>query len=131
MFSFSGTGLERHDCSTESSSFSDGVKEKRIIWTRNDDQKLKLYYDQLINKFADKGMWLEVAKRFPGRSNEQCRKRWKYKLDPNLKRNDWSQDEDATLLKLQANFGNKWTKIGKVINNRSDIDIKNVGDPFY
>ena len=43
-----------------------------------------------------------------GRTREQCRKRWYYKLDPDMKHDNWSRDEDVTLLKLQKKLGNKW-----------------------
>ena len=41
------------------------------------------------------------------------RKRWRYKLDPQMKHDKWTTEEDELLLQIHALLGNRWAKIGK------------------
>lgn len=48
----------------------------------------------------------------------QCRERWLNHLDPNLKKGEWSKEEDAILLDAQAKWGNAWTRIADLLPGR-------------
>lgn len=48
----------------------------------------------------------------------QCRERWLNHLDPNLKKGEWSKEEDAILLEAQAKWGNAWTRIAELLPGR-------------
>ena len=51
--------------------------------------------------------------------------RWHNHLDPNIKRGDWTNHEDQTLVERHAEFGNQWAKIAQYLPGRTDNSIKN------
>jgi hypothetical protein len=40
-------------------------------------------------------------------------------LDPNIKKGDWTEEEDRILLAARDKFGNAWSKIAKLLPGRS------------
>ncbi|GMI09032.1 hypothetical protein TrVE_jg12365 [Triparma verrucosa] len=88
-------------------------------WTKEEDQLIMDCIDAGITK------WNEIAKRISGRIGNQCRERWCNHLDPSLKKRGWTEEEDAILLKLQAKWGNSWTKIANILPDRSENAVKN------
>lgn len=69
--------------------------------------------------------WAQIAELMPGRISKQCRERWINHLDPNLCKQQWTPEEDRRILELHAQLGNKWSKISKFIDGRTDNAIKN------
>ncbi|GAA5886192.1 hypothetical protein JCM6882_004294 [Rhodosporidiobolus microsporus] len=58
--------------------------------------------------------WKEVEKRVGGRTDAQCRERWSNILDPRLKdKNEWTEEEEATLVRLRDEEGLSWAEIAK------------------
>ena len=55
----------------------------------------------------------------------QCKDRWNYYLNPQLKFVEWTKDEDNLLFSKIKEIGPKWTKIAKCFENRTDAMIKN------
>jgi hypothetical protein len=47
-------------------------------------------------------------------TGKQCRERWHNQLDPNIKKEGWSEEEDRTLLMAHHELGNHWVEISKV-----------------
>ena len=76
-----------------------------MFWSQSEDAKLSELAETLKEQDGDKPNWTQIAECFPGRSREQCRKRYRYKIDPDTKRGKWTHDEDAALVKLQKTFG--------------------------
>ena len=47
-------------------------------------------------------------------TGKQCRERWHNQLDPNIKKEGWSEEEDRVLLQAHTELGNHWVEISKV-----------------
>ena len=88
-------------------------------WTPDEDATLV----DLRHRYGRK--WAKIASHLPGRHGKQCRERWTNHLDPSLKKGDWTDDEEAVLIALHQQFGNRWANIAKQLPGRSDNDVKN------
>ena len=42
-----------------------------------------------------------------------------------MRKGPWSEEEDATLIEAQKNYGNKWVDIAKELEGRTDNSVKN------
>ena len=69
--------------------------------------------------------WRQISKQLPGRTERQCRERYKTYLDPNLRHDPWTPEEDQLLIKLYMELGPKWAEMSKSFPGRSDNSIKN------
>lgn len=93
---------------------------KKQKFTPEDDKKLLA----LVEKY---GLfdWESIANEMDNRTQRQCRDRWNYYLNPDVRNNNWSEKEEKLLLKKYAKYGPKWSLISKFFDNRTDINIKN------
>lgn len=56
---------------------------KKEKWTEEEDKAL-------VALVADRGdAWAEIARCLDGRTDQQCRLRWRYYLDPAIRRDAW------------------------------------------
>ena len=39
--------------------------------------------------------WAAVADGMPGRTGQQCAQRWRHKVNPEIRKDKWSKEEDA------------------------------------
>lgn len=69
--------------------------------------------------------WAKIAAHLPGRQGKQCRERFVNHLDPELKKGEWTDDEEAILIAMHEHHGNRWANISKQLPGRSDNDVKN------
>ena len=69
--------------------------------------------------------WAKIAAHLPGRQGKQCRERFVNHLDPELKKGEWTDDEEAILIAMHEHYGNRWANIAKNLPGRSDNDVKN------
>jgi len=91
-------------------------------WSKLEDQIVK----EMVQKHGVGGVkWSVIAAKLPGRLGKQCRERWFNHLDPALKKEPWTEEEDKMLMDAQARLGNKWCQIAALIPGRSENSVKN------
>lgn len=94
-------------------------KASRRRWTPAEDEALK----KLVVTYGNS--WASIAQRLPTRTQRTCRARWRYVLDPNIKRTQWTREEEDIIATYHDKFGNKWSKIAKHLEGRSAEAIRN------
>jgi hypothetical protein len=115
---------EEYSSPEEISQVTLSPKKHRVIkkqrWTEEEDNQL----EEAAKKHGAKN-WSFIATFVPSRTAKQCRERWIVHHDKNYTRKLWTKQEDDLLIMLQSQLGNKFSKISKMIENRSPIEVKN------
>nr|BBF89581.1 putative Myb transcription factor JAMyb [Oryza glaberrima] len=110
-------GQEQQEAAAELSS----AELRRGPWTVDEDLTL-------INYISDhgEGRWNALA-RAAGlkRTGKSCRLRWLNYLRPDVKRGNFTAEEQLLILDLHSRWGNRWSKIAQHLPGRTDNEIKN------
>ncbi|XP_042486166.1 myb-related protein 308-like [Macadamia integrifolia] len=90
-------------------------------WTKEEDQRLINYI-----RAHGEGCWRSLPKAAGLlRCGKSCRLRWINYLRPDLKRGNFTEEEDELIIKLHSLLGNKWSLIAGRLTGRTDNEIKN------
>ena len=63
-------------------------KHHHVPWTKEEDARLQRMQEKYGNK------WSTVAGFLPGRTGQQCAQRWRHRVNPNIRRDKWTKEED-------------------------------------
>ncbi|KAL8939318.1 MAG: hypothetical protein Q9211_002798 [Gyalolechia sp. 1 TL-2023] len=91
---------------------------ERRRWTPEEDSLLR----EAVRKATQEGrplLWRELAKRVPGRTNKDCRRRWCNILADGTAKGSWTESEDERLSNAVRAHGPKWTRVAGAVGTRN------------
>lgn len=93
---------------------------KKGNWTNDEDEILLAWV-------GDNGAtkWTECSKQIRGRCGKQCRERWVNILNPDVKKGNWTDEEQLLIFESLHKYFTSWSAMSKVLPGRTENSIKN------
>ncbi|KAF9229618.1 hypothetical protein BS17DRAFT_771690 [Gyrodon lividus] len=91
---------------------------KKTAWSKEEDNLLLELHK------VHSAKWAVIARNIPGRTDDACSKRYREALDPSLKKDEWTLDEDEKLIQAYKRLGGKWGQVGQELQ-RSGLGCRN------
>ncbi|CAD8065839.1 unnamed protein product [Paramecium primaurelia] len=91
----------------------------RHSWSAEEDQQLL----ELVK--IHKRNWGMIASIMNWRTGKQIRERFINKLNPEIRAEPWSKEEDLIVMEAYQKYGSRWTEISKLLKGRPENMIKN------
>jgi myb-related protein len=108
------------------------------IWTKEEDKMMIASIQKGISKWSEIGTPIRSAEfailtfvcplqlhLFRAGSESSAENGGYNHLDPTIKKGNWTDDEDRTLVEVQAKMGNRWCEIAKMLPGRTENSVKN------
>mmetsp|Transcript_1891 Transcript_1891/g.2165 ORF Transcript_1891/g.2165 Transcript_1891/m.2165 type:complete len:507 (+) Transcript_1891:213-1733(+) len=102
---------------------------KKGQWSKEEDETLietaKKQLEKCVRENREKKLnWGQICKSIKGRTAKQCRERWVNNLDPDIRKGQWTPEEDQKIMELHAHFPKKWAMISKNLPGRTENSVK-------
>ena len=104
-----------------------GVR-RRCVWTAAEDELLReLVGDSRMPDWTRvaKGLEQQQSRLVQSKNAKQCRERWHNRLNPAIRADPWTKQEETRFFELHREFGPKWSDIAARLRGRTDNTIKN------
>ncbi|KAM3134401.1 hypothetical protein pb186bvf_013514 [Paramecium bursaria] len=102
---------------------------KMAPWHPEEDESLRL---MLLNDTTENKNWTQITIDFNRinpmkiiRHAKQIRERWNNYINPDLRKCEWSKQEQLQLLQFVQEMGKRWSLISKRIVGRTENQVKN------
>ena len=96
------------------------IELKKGQWSYQEDRLLKQWV-----KLNGPKNWEACGRFIHGRKGKQCREHWSNCLNPELKKGDWTPEEDFLIMFFYEKCKGSWKKIIPLFNGRIENSIKN------